>query len=442
MSFYDDFYDRIISECKENRNISTVEISFYGKGAEEVINLIQKLSDALKINKYVSSLGLCFIQNAKHESIQKISEVLKVNNTLKRLSLTHIKKLEEPQVSLLSQALKENKSITQLIISNNEIDAEAIKPLAEVLKVNNRLEILDLSHNELGEEGAKKIAEALESNKTLKKLNITCNGIGTNGVEYFFKALLSFNKTITNINVGRTAFKAKARLDLLLCRNRLLKEETSEEKFPECVSEFKGNTNNTNMNPASADSVIEIANNLIKDMQSTVQTELDKKAECLKREQKKNRKLQAKITEIETKYGQLEVYCQELLETISRLNNEKIILQEENNKLREEIRKFEISETPSLQELEKLYGTFVEILMKIIVLKHKKLIEEEEKRLNQDLRENKNYHKNDLCIACVTNPKDHAFVKCGHLCVCESCAVRLEACPVCRKKSNTIKIFQ
>ena len=41
------------------------------------------------------------------------------------------------------------------------------------------------------------------------------------------------------------------------------------------------------------------------------------------------------------------------------------------------------------------------------------------------------------CIVCFRGDKSHAAVPCGHLCVCEACAERIQIgdpCPVCRKE--------
>ena len=39
----------------------------------------------------------------------------------------------------------------------------------------------------------------------------------------------------------------------------------------------------------------------------------------------------------------------------------------------------------------------------------------------------------DFCIICMDSPIDSAFIPCGHMTACLSCARRLNACPICRE---------
>ena len=50
------------------------------------------------------------------------------------------------------------------------------------------------------------------------------------------------------------------------------------------------------------------------------------------------------------------------------------------------------------------------------------------------------------CIVCLEAPRTHAFVPCGHMCVCKSCSRRLmkrrKVCPTCNQSSTmTIEVF-
>mmetsp|Transcript_51307 Transcript_51307/g.88283 ORF Transcript_51307/g.88283 Transcript_51307/m.88283 type:complete len:111 (+) Transcript_51307:126-458(+) len=38
------------------------------------------------------------------------------------------------------------------------------------------------------------------------------------------------------------------------------------------------------------------------------------------------------------------------------------------------------------------------------------------------------------CVACLTDPKDIAFLPCRHLTVCAGCARHVDRCPVCRSE--------
>jgi len=47
------------------------------------------------------------------------------------------------------------------------------------------------------------------------------------------------------------------------------------------------------------------------------------------------------------------------------------------------------------------------------------------------------------CNICMLNTKSHAFIECGHLCVCAECAPKCDnKCPICRTVSCAIKIYQ
>lgn len=46
------------------------------------------------------------------------------------------------------------------------------------------------------------------------------------------------------------------------------------------------------------------------------------------------------------------------------------------------------------------------------------------------------------CVICMTEPKTHAFIPCGHHCACELCALeafgRTSVCPICRQEADTV----
>jgi hypothetical protein len=46
------------------------------------------------------------------------------------------------------------------------------------------------------------------------------------------------------------------------------------------------------------------------------------------------------------------------------------------------------------------------------------------------------------CVICLTEPRSHAFIPCGHLCACETCSFeafgRSGICPICRQESDTV----
>lgn len=75
-----------------------------------------------------------------------------------------------------------------------------------------------------------------------------------------------------------------------------------------------------------------------------------------------------------------------------------------------------------------------------------------EKQLEEALDETAttNY---STCSICLTNKSDIAFIKCGHMCLCEDCSTEIKireeiynpnaniTCPICRQYGPTIKIY-
>jgi hypothetical protein len=47
-----------------------------------------------------------------------------------------------------------------------------------------------------------------------------------------------------------------------------------------------------------------------------------------------------------------------------------------------------------------------------------------------------------LCAVCLTNSSTMVFVKCGHLCACAGCAGSLDRCPICRARSDSIRVYR
>ena len=50
--------------------------------------------------------------------------------------------------------------------------------------------------------------------------------------------------------------------------------------------------------------------------------------------------------------------------------------------------------------------------------------------------------EHDLCSVCIDREADTVFQACGHMCVCEHCAINLVRCPLCRARSRTIRVFR
>ena len=67
-------------------------------------------------------------------------------------------------------------------------------------------------------------------------------------------------------------------------------------------------------------------------------------------------------------------------------------------------------------------------------------------RLKKKKKKKRKRQQNTGCVICMNSPKTHAFIPCGHKCVCkkcgESCIDDNSKCPLCRKKTTgIIKIY-
>ncbi len=52
-----------------------------------------------------------------------------------------------------------------------------------------------------------------------------------------------------------------------------------------------------------------------------------------------------------------------------------------------------------------------------------------------------NEREEGLCVVCIEQRADTVFL-CGHMCVCEMCSIGLHSCPICRRRSRPIRVFQ
>ena len=62
---------------------------------------------------------------------------------------------------------------------------------------------------------------------------------------------------------------------------------------------------------------------------------------------------------------------------------------------------------------------------------------EEELTIN-DLRT----FKIEQCVICLENIPNVLFCNCGHICVCESCIMKFNNCPVCKKENTILRIIE
>ena len=72
--------------------------------------------------------------------------------------------------------------------------------------------------------------------------------------------------------------------------------------------------------------------------------------------------------------------------------------------------------------------------------------ERKKARRSDDKEDNlSDVQESEECVVCLSSKRTHAFVPCGHMCVCNKCAdsIKNRMCPICRMVSKQIiKIFQ
>lgn len=95
-------------------------------------------------------------------------------------------------------------------------------------------------------------------------------------------------------------------------------------------------------------------------------------------------------------------------------------------------------------------GTISAVLVGLITRKiyKRKKMERDERKLREQLEKSRTERRSRLrstnlteeqrCVVCVENPKEVICLPCGHVCLCENCAARINLhCPVCRAVIET-----
>ena len=71
----------------------------------------------------------------------------------------------------------------------------------------------------------------------------------------------------------------------------------------------------------------------------------------------------------------------------------------------------------------------------------------ENSALQDKLQEQQKWIEDNLtettqCCICMTQPKNHVYINCGHLCICGNCAQKWKnECPMCRREGLYIKVI-
>ena len=64
-------------------------------------------------------------------------------------------------------------------------------------------------------------------------------------------------------------------------------------------------------------------------------------------------------------------------------------------------------------------------------------------RAGERRREGERDVKCDECVVCMNAERTHAFVPCGHRCVCKKCGVderSFDTCPLCREQIASVML--
>jgi len=139
-----------------------------------------------------------------------------------------------------------------------------------------------------------------------------------------------------------------------------------------------------------------------------------------------NKKLKNIITDKINKIAELELTIKKLSKQV--VQSEQTI---ESFQQRTEELEFENKELKS-----KRYIGQVNVLQsEQELLDHKKAVKEELEKTDQRVEElRQQSEESHTCVVCMDEPRSVVFVSCRHMVACSSCASRLHACPVCRKK--------
>lgn len=135
------------------------------------------IADMLRINTTLRKLGLARNTEIGEEGCRLISDALRLNETLEELDLeqTNIGLNRAAGVRALASGLKRNKSLKVLILTDNDLGANASEYLSKLLKSNSTLTSLTLSKNRIGFRALKSLIPGLITNNSLVFLNLTRN---------------------------------------------------------------------------------------------------------------------------------------------------------------------------------------------------------------------------------------------------------------------------
>ena len=228
-------------------------------GDEGMKNYITEITDSLQTNEVLQSLTLCKIKRFGLQIIRDILDNNTFNKSLKELNLSWTNRgtviiyrelshskldsmrlglncpkkvldinilydgnhecaseaiimsnldINDDAVYIMSFGLCNNTIVQILDLSANNITDYGAIAISECLKTNNILQDLNLSDNQITSKGAEEIAEAIWLNKGLHKLNVSQNAICDDGVMYISDSIRN-NNTLIELNLSRSGITDK-----------------------------------------------------------------------------------------------------------------------------------------------------------------------------------------------------------------------------------------
>jgi len=154
-----------------------------------IINLLSKC------NNY-HTLALSGI-NIDGYGLIKLSEIISINKHIKTLKLewNYLNEYAE-EFETLCESIASTNSLVYLLLNNNKLSSNHIKPIVKMIQKNVSLVQIDLKWNELVTDNGKEILNALNSNEKLQEINLTGNSISTEVISDIIDKLTK-NKNMT-----------------------------------------------------------------------------------------------------------------------------------------------------------------------------------------------------------------------------------------------------
>jgi len=151
-----------------------------------------------------------------------------------------------------------------------------------------------------------------------------------------------------------------------------------------------------------------------------------------------NSKMKVEINKLKIEINKLKEENNRLREESNRLKEENKILKEENNANKENI---------LIKENNKLRKDNILLQIENESIKTKKDYKpsDGDELIREHIKLKKKFNKLDQknnCKICLSKEINTLFKACNHLISCEECAKKLDSCPICRKKTISVKVYR